>query len=119
MSKAEQTAVEPEVASATPDSGEERLTELEAQIAELKELLAAQASAPAPQVIASGRRAFTVNGPRPKAQAKAEVEAAHSKKVKTYIAVQNGTDFKQGFIPVGTVFSTTQPQGSWMEAVDD
>ena len=47
------------------------------------------------------------------------VEAARSKKPKTYRALQDGTDLKQGFIRAGTVFSTTQPQGSWMELVED
>ena len=62
---------------------------------------------------------FKVSGPRPLAQAKKEIEAAHSKEPKTYLALQNGVDFKQGFIPEGKKFTTTQPQGSWMELVED
>lgn len=51
-------------------------------------------------------------------EASAAVKAARSKTPKTYRALQNGTDLTQGFIPEGTVFTTTQPQGSWMEPVD-
>ena len=62
---------------------------------------------------------FKVTGPRPVKQAREEILAAHSKEPKTYIALQNGIDHKDGFINEGRKFTTTQPQGSWMEEVDD
>lgn len=41
----------------------------------------------------------------------------HSKKAKTYRALEVGTDWKQGIIMQGEVFTTTQPKGTWMEEV--
>jgi hypothetical protein len=77
--------------------------------AEVKALKAAQPAAPAARVVAA----------LPPAEARKKVLAAFNKKPKTYRALQNGTDFVQGFIPEGAVFTTTQPQGSWMELVED
>jgi len=56
--------------------------------------------------------------PTSKAASEAVI-AARSDKPKTYRALQAGTDLTQGYIPEGTVFTTTQPQGSWMEPVED
>lgn len=52
-------------------------------------------------------------------EASKAVLAARSPKPKTYRALMNGTDLAQGFIPAGTIFTTTQPQGSWMELIED
>jgi len=51
-------------------------------------------------------------------EASKAVIAARSKEPKTYRALMDGTDLTQGFIPAGTIFTTTQPKGSWMEPVD-
>ena len=40
-----------------------------------------------------------------------------SKEPKTYRALTAGTDYRQGFIPAGKVFTTDMPQGEWMEEV--
>jgi hypothetical protein len=52
-------------------------------------------------------------------EASKAVLAARSPKPKTYRALMDGTDLAQGFIPAGTIFTTTQPQGSWMELIED
>jgi hypothetical protein len=52
-------------------------------------------------------------------EASKAVLAARSPTPKTYRALMDGTDVAQGFIPAGTIFTTTQPQGSWMELIED
>jgi hypothetical protein len=74
-------------------------------------MLAAQQQ-PAPS--ASKPAALTLNND----EAAKAVVAARSDKPKTYRALMDGTDITQGFIRAGTVFSTTQPQGSWMEEAE-
>lgn len=91
------------------------LSALKAQVelmAEQKAAMTAAMSAPA----APARKAAPLVVDNDEA-AKA-VLAARSDTPKTYRALQDGTDITQGFIPVGTVFSTTQPPGSWMEEVE-
>lgn len=82
------------------------VAELEAQIEELKKLVGP-----------SGKRGFKINGPRPVDEARKAILATRTGKPKTYRATQAGTDYKQGFIPAGKVFTTDMPQGSWMEEV--
>lgn len=67
----------------------------------------------------SRAKAFKVAGPVPPKEAREAVLAAHSEEPKTYLALQNGIDHKQGFIKEGQKFTTTQPQGEWMELVED
>lgn len=47
-----------------------------------------------------------------------KVKASHGE-AKTYRATDDGTDHKEGFVPRGKTFTTTQPQGSWMEEVEE
>lgn len=67
---------------------------------------------------AGGKRMFKNPGPRDKAVGSKAVQEAHSEKLVTYRALENGIDHKQGFVPAGAIFSTTQPQGKWMEPVE-
>lgn len=83
---------------------------LKAEIAALKELLS---TPPAPASAASKFK------PMPTAEdAKKAVLAARSKRPRTYRALMDGVDIKQGIVKAGETFTTTQPQGSWMELVD-
>lgn len=52
-------------------------------------------------------------------EASKAVIAARSKEPKTYRALQDGTDLTQGIIKEGEGFTTTQPQGSWMQPVEE
>lgn len=92
----------------------DRIAELEAQVKANSEAIK---EAPV-QSTGSGNIGFKVTRPRPPEQAKKEIEAEHGEP-KTYIARSAGTDHKQGFIAEGQRFTTTQPQGSWMELVED
>lgn len=89
------------------------------RIAELEKALAAaeKARAKAEAIASTGKSGFTVRGPRPLEQARAEIKAARSSKPKTYRALEEGVDYRQGLIPAGKVFTTDQPKGAWMEEV--
>ena len=95
---------------------------LVAQMAAMQEQMAGitaalAKSAKAPQT--SAPVAAPAIGAIPNEEASKAVLAARSKEAKTYRALQEGTDINQGVIPAGALFSTTQPQGSWMELVED
>jgi uncharacterized coiled-coil protein SlyX len=83
-----------------------------AEIEKLKKAKPAAAATEQP-----GRPQFKVKGAVDPKEGRKTILAGHSKKPKTYRALENGTDFKQGFIARGTIFTTTQPQGEWMEEV--
>lgn len=87
----------------------------EDEIAELRQ----QVEVLMKQAGSGGRRVFTITGAVPPEKAREEVLAARSEEPKTYRALENGTDLKQGFVPKGAIFTTTQPKGSWMEPVED
>lgn len=95
-----------------PNVNEKQNAEIEAlkaEVATLKELLTSQsipARAAAPKPIPSAE------------QAREAVLKARSKKPRTYRALMDGVDIRQGIVKAGETFTTTQPQGSWMELVD-
>ena len=85
-----------------------------AEIEALKEAKAEPAPASQP-----GRPQFKVKAARPAKEGTKAILATHSKKPKTYRALENGVDHKQGFNPRGAIFATTQPKGEWMEEVEE
>jgi hypothetical protein len=96
---AAKAAAEPAVA--------DQSAEIEALKAKIAALEAAKPAAPVTTLAAINNDA-----------ASAAVLAARGKEPKTYRALADGTDINQGIIKEGEVFSTTQPQGSWMELID-
>jgi hypothetical protein len=96
------------VAAKQPEPNAE-IEALKAQIEELTKLVASQQPAPAPKRVVAAV---------PPEEARAAVLAARGEP-KTYLALMDGTDIKQGVVKAGEVFTTTQPQGSWMELVEE
>jgi hypothetical protein len=97
-----EAAKEPTRPTGTNAEQNEKIAALEAKI---EALLAAQAPK---RVVAA----------LPPEEAIAAVLAARGEP-KTYRALMDGTDIKQGVVKAGEVFTTTQPQGSWMELVEE
>lgn len=83
-----------------------------------KEVEALKAQLDAANSTGSGNKGFKVTRPRPTKEAREQIEAARTGKMKTYRALEPGTDYRAGFIARNQKFTTDQPQGSWMEEVD-
>jgi hypothetical protein len=64
---------------------------------------------------ASAKKGFIVTKAPSITEARDEIEAKRGGKPKTYLALSAGTDYRQGFIPAGTTFTTDMPKGEWME----
>lgn len=88
------------------------------QMAQMSEQMAAITAALAANGAAPAAKTKPTLGIINNDEASKAVLAARAKEPKTYRATQDGTDLTQGFIPAGTVFTTTQPKGSWMEPVE-
>lgn len=89
----------------TVKKNEQEIDALEAKVAELEAKLAA-----------TGKAGFTVKKAPPVKEAREAILAKRGEP-KTYRALAAGTDYRQGFIPAGKVFTTDMPQGEWMEEV--
>lgn len=111
MTAAKPKAEEPQEAASVDPAMQallDKVAELTATVEELK------AAPPPPAPTAP----TILYGPTPPDVARKAVLARRSKKPKTYRALRDGTDLSQGYIKAGEVFSTCQPQGSWMELVE-
>jgi hypothetical protein len=104
--KSEETETRPTGTNSRQDA---EIAQLKGQIEALMKLIPAT-TAPAAK--------FTVTGEVPADVTRAQVEEAKTEPT-TYIALEDGTDLKQGFIKAGTRFTTTQPPAEWMQPVDD
>lgn len=89
----------------TVKKNEKEIADLEAKVAELEAKLEAKGD---------GKVTRTRRKPE---EARKEIEAKRGK-MKTYRAIRAGTDYREGFIAEGRIFTTDQPKGEWMEEVD-
>ena len=93
----------------TVKRNQQEIDALEKKVAELEGRLA--------QASETGKKGFSVKRAQPKGEARETILSRRSKEPKTYRALTAGTDYRQGFIPAGKVFTTDMPQGEWMEEV--
>jgi hypothetical protein len=69
-------------------------------------------------VVAATKSGPPLSFPAQGAEAIKLIKAARTKERKTYRALEEGTDYEQGIVKAGELFTTNQPQGEWMELVE-
>ena len=85
----------------------------DAELAELRGMVQALTAA----LAAGGKRVFKIDSEVP-AEVTRAAFAENSTEPRSYLALEDGTDINQGYITAGTIFTTTQPPGRWMQPVD-